>query len=189
MNQSCEKSRYNALVVDFHYPLQDMVDALGSKSDDHVFTPHELFVLSLSMLHYRYQIKEAVEALMIEISTYHRIDWNFKTIVFMEQSVRQYLHHLHSQFIFYGLYDQTGELTHTLGGWVDEFTPYFIPRYAVPHHAGMVDDHRGLTELIYRVKQPSSDLPTSKALLIRNVDRWPWPDNSEDDAIPWGKSS
>lgn len=100
-----------------------------------VFTPElqystiqEIFISALRCLHFSYNIREAIESLMLEITTNFcaNIQGN-EDVVVLEVATRRFVDAFHDQLILINAYDKDEELTYTLGGWVNPHCPFLIP--------------------------------------------------------------
>lgn len=110
-----------------------------------VFTPElqystiqEIFISALRCLHFSYSalrcahfsqnMREAVESMMLEITTNFCANIQSKEdVVVLEIATRRFIDALHDQLNVIRAYDKDGELTYTLGGWVHAHCPFLIP--------------------------------------------------------------
>lgn len=128
------------IIVDFTEQLATMLDTLASCCEGSIFTSQEILMIALTHLHFSHQLNLAIETMMVETTTYCQFEADTRTVQRIESNVVKYLQELHALFHFYRLYDHDGELQYTLGGWVGEYTPYLIPRTAIPLFASAVNN-------------------------------------------------
>jgi hypothetical protein len=146
MNQS-NININQVLVTDIAEPLEAFMVCLKNHCvPDTVYSTQDVFVTALNYLQFDRDrdLKEAIESMMMDICGI--LDFPNKRsagVLTTEHAVKNFLTTLHQFLRQWHLYDSDGELQHTLGGWIGDYTPYLIPRLAIPFHASAVSSEIG----------------------------------------------